>query len=263
MGCAALTFGIGCTSSDPSDDDLPDVVAGKADGNGITQLQSVQIKDVGSINAAGDHLHYTGHPRYIGAKIHADQNSLLQTANQISQEEHPTIVVADADLNVLVKVNGGTLAGGPGFSVADATFAIPSTGTYWLLFGEQNRQAFTLDVNYELTHPAGSSCSHASDCTSDVCTGGVCRAHSPVSSCTINADCTTNVCDTSDNACQFSGVGGSCTGNADCNTNICTHGTCTCIPPGPVPAELVTNVLAQCCGGQPMETESDGSEVCL
>jgi hypothetical protein len=212
-----------------------------ADANEELRLVPAQVEDIGEFMPNSTRsVAYSGHRRYVGIRIHADKGVKIRSFIDIrSFGKQPVAAVADANLEVLAREVGGTISGGPGHSVAFAEIVAPAEGTYWLLWGEDTRHPFTLELGYSVKRSAGVECHHDNMCISESCVSERCAqttSANPLGACIANADCTTNICVSG--LCQLIPDGLACTASHDCEHHTCESGRCTCLNGGEASSDV-------------------------
>jgi hypothetical protein len=199
-------------------------------------LVSQQITEIGFFWPSSPRtIHYTGERRYAGTRIDAPEGARIQLdAHIASGMKEPVVVIADEQLNVLAREVGGTISGAPGHSFARADLIAPKTGKYWVLWGENTKRRFDIEISYGVKRSAGVECHHPNMCVSENCGADHRCAKSTLtqypSLCIVASDCTTDRCD--GHLCQKRWNGDPCTDSAECMQNLCNEGICACVPDG-------------------------------
>jgi hypothetical protein len=213
-------------------------------------LQPVQIKTIHVARATETTVSYTGQPRYVGAQIHATKGTDISVTTRIDRGlVAPVAAVADVHLHVLARSVGQTITGSPNLTLAFADAIAPEDGTYWVLFGEDSRQSFELEVSYSLLGGASAACSADSDCISNACVHGACELSPSFGNCIDDGDCTSGKCGGNGKSSgQCSGLPeGTCKVDADCTQHVCKHdGTCGCMAVGTSPPGGTANTFFCC-----------------
>ncbi len=233
--------------------------AGNQDpGEGVSADESNlvvgQIKDIGFFWPSDTrNVDYTGERRYVGTKIDAPEGARILLHGHIARGmKQPVAVIADEQLNVLAREVGGTVSGAPGHSFVRAEILAPRSGKYWVLWGEESRQRFALEISYGVKRSAGVECHHDNMCISESCQEHRC-AKTTFSQypalCIVNSDCTSDRCD--GYLCQKRWNGDACAEAAECMQDVCAAGVCSCIEAGGVASSP-----QQCC------SRSMSGEVC-
>jgi hypothetical protein len=211
----------------------------------LQTLVPEQIEDVGEFmpNTART-VQYTGQRRYVGIRIHADTGVKIMAAIDIASfNASPVAGIADANLHVLDRFVGGTISGGPGHSFADSQVIAPESGTYWILWGQDQRKPFSLEISYTVKRSAGIACHHDNMCVSESCVAERCektKMGTHVGGCIVDSDCTSNSC--SSGLCQPILDGGACTASSDCEHLTCESNRCTCLGGG-----VTADTPVKCC----------------
>jgi hypothetical protein len=210
----------------------------KADDVG-TMLGSGDIADVGSLSPMAS-LEYTAKSLYMGGRLDLQAGQMLAVTNEIDAVAKPVIVIADGSLNELVKQVGSAIVEGPNAntSIANVQFPVPSSGSYWLLFGEAKRKNATLNTVFKVMLGAHSVCAQDDDCYTAGCDADLmtCAQSPPRATCLKAEDCSSGKCGT-DHACEFLMQGDVCQHPSDCPTSVCPGGFCGCVPKGEKPSD--------------------------
>jgi hypothetical protein len=207
----------------------------------LQTLVPAQIEDVGELmpNTART-LAYSGRRRFVGIRIHADKGVKIRGSLDIETfGVKPVSAIADDTLRVLAREVGGSISGAPGHSFSSSEIVAPADGMYWLLWGEDTRRPFSLEISYTAKRSAGVTCHHDNMCVSESCVAERCaktRTGTHVGGCIVAGDCTSNTC--SSGLCQPILLGGACSASSDCEHNLCENGACACLPGGTVSSDV-------------------------
>jgi hypothetical protein len=207
----------------------------------VEALVPAQIEDIGEFMPNTQRtVAYSGHRRYVGIRIRADKGVKILDALDIATfGVKPVAAIADEQLRVLAREIGGPISGAPGHSFSRSEVVAPADGSYWLLWGEDTRQPFSLGISYTVKRSAGVSCHHDNMCISESCVDERCsqtRTGTHVGACIVAADCTSNSCVTG--LCQRILLGGACSRSSDCEHNLCENGVCSCLPGGTASSDV-------------------------
>jgi hypothetical protein len=236
----AAFVGGACGAPDATGDSNPGGFGNERADDG-TVVRPSQIKDLGVLqeNVVVDE-DYTGHPRYLGAKIQARKGQLIEASASIVADMVPVAAITDAQFRLLARVNGSRANNG-NRSFADAQAVASTDGTYWVLFGQAERMPTHIEVNFSIFRNAGTDCREDFECMSQSCMEAICAPSHPGQLCALDTDCTSGNC-REDNTCGFLADGSVCERSSECEHNLCTDGVCSCLPAGASSGDA-----GQCC----------------
>jgi hypothetical protein len=240
LAATTLAIAAGCFATPPSDDVAQD--------EGALTLQPVQITPVALTAGHETKVHYTGHTRYVGKKIVARKGEDIVVSTWIHQGGvSPVAAIASESLGVLSRTVGETITGSPNDTLAWTDVIAPADGSYWVLFGEDTRESFDLELTYLVERSSGAACATKDDCLSGACVHGTCELTTVGGRCARDADCTAAKCQgAGKSAGQCADLpSGTCKLPGDCLTNVCSAGACSCVAAGHLPA--ITNEAFTCC----------------
>jgi hypothetical protein len=222
-------------------------------------LVPAQITPIALDRSQETTVHYSGHTRYVGKKVHVAKGEDIVVETWIDQGgASPVAVVTDANLHVLLREVGGTITGSPEVSSVFIDLIAPADGAYWVLFGEDDRTKIDLKLTYLVRSSAGAACHADLDCVGGACVAGACELTPAFGSCLLDTDCTAGACnELGKSAGQCAALPeGTCKLAGDCAKHVCTAGACGCVPAGQKPPADFDEAFA-CCN-----QEVDDRDVC-